>query len=81
MSISLITSFVGTALNLQDAAKQRAIAAKAARSQTWTGLGVASTAQLNEVMTHVKATGCRLIAVAGECVLSFYPGGLYPDGR
>lgn len=31
MSISLITSFVGTALNLQDAAKQRSIAAKAQR--------------------------------------------------
>lgn len=31
MAISLITSFVGTALNLQGAAKQRAIAAKAQR--------------------------------------------------
>lgn len=31
MAISLITSFVGTALNLQDAAKQRSIAAKAQR--------------------------------------------------
>ncbi len=31
MAISLITSFVGTALNLQDAARQRAIAAKAQR--------------------------------------------------